>query len=106
MKFKPNPKPEKGAKKSPRRINPFSAKRLKQMNEYRKVRIEFLKDHPKCQACNFQSADQIHHKKGRTGSLLVDTKYFLAVCDDCHRFIENNPLEALKMGWSVKRTWK
>ncbi len=105
MKFKPDPKPEKRPKKK-RGIKKVSDKRKKQLNEYEIVREKFLKDNPKCQACNFQAADQVHHKKGRTGALLNDPAYFLAVCGNCHGFIENNPETALKMGWSVKRTWK
>jgi hypothetical protein len=48
-------------------------------------------------------ADQIHHKASRIGVKLSDSSDFLAVCGVCHRFIEDNPTEALKMGFSKKR---
>lgn len=37
-----------------------------------------------------KSATQIHHMRGRTGGLLCDTRYWLAVCQDCHRYIEDH----------------
>lgn len=38
----------------------------------------------------FRKATQVHHMKGRTGSLLCDTRYWLAVCQECHRYIEDH----------------
>jgi hypothetical protein len=49
---------------------------------------------------------QIHHKKGRIGHLLWNTKYFLAVCPNCHRYIEDHPEQARSNGWSLSRLSK
>jgi hypothetical protein len=41
--------------------------------------------------------------KGRIGNLLTDPKYFLAVCRQCHNWIEEHPKEAKELGYSVSR---
>jgi hypothetical protein len=38
-------------------------------------------------------ATQIHHMKGRTGPLLCDVTWWLAVCQDCHTYIEDHKKE-------------
>ena len=104
--FKPQPKPEARAKKPKSKIKPVSTKQAKALTEYAKVRKQFLAEHLYCQA-NLTGclivADQIHHKASRIGVKLSDSSDFLAVCGVCHRFIEDNPTEALKMGFSKKR---
>jgi len=49
-------------------------------------------------------ADQIHHKKGREGNLLLEEKYWLAVNFKCHRHIEDHPYWAKQEGYSLQRT--
>jgi hypothetical protein len=104
--FKPQPKPEPRAKKPKAKIKPVSSKQAKALTEYAKVRKQFLAEHLYCQA-NLTGclivADQCHHLKGKLGALLIDPNNLLAVCGVCHRFIEDNPAEALKMGFSKKR---
>lgn len=46
-------------------------------------------------------ATQIHHKKGRIGDALYND--FLAICEDCHRKVEENPEWAKENGYSVSR---
>lgn len=76
------------------------------LREYKKVRENYLSKQINCEAelsgCNFE-ANQIHHKKGRMGNLLIDDKYFLAVCGNCHHWIENNPVQAKELGFSLDR---
>ena len=73
---------------------------------YSLIRKAFLIKHTKCQAglpgCSISSTE-VHHKKGRIGSLLIDTNFFLAVCRNCHDYIENNPSEAKDLGLSESR---
>jgi hypothetical protein len=87
-------------------ISPRSEKRSKEERSYAARRILFLKDNPMCQAalpsCN-KFANQVHHKKGRIGDLLIDTQYWLAVCYTCHVWIELNPNEAKELGFSLNR---
>lgn len=40
-----------------------------------------------------------HHIRGRLGSLLCDTRYWLACSEAGHRWIHDNPSEARKHGW-------
>lgn len=40
-----------------------------------------------------------HHLRGRGGSLLCDTRFWLGVSDEGHRFIHANPTIARKHGW-------
>jgi hypothetical protein len=77
--------------------------------KYNPIARQFIKSHPKCQAklMNCEGVSScIHHKAGRIGELLIDTKLFLAVCFSCHRFIEDNPEEAKKKGFSISRLTK
>jgi hypothetical protein len=104
MTWKPDPKPEPRSKKKRKRIPYISESKKLDLKLYKQAREEYLNDNPFCERCNVKHSDQIHHQKGRISSLLYNPKYFLAVCDTCRKYIEDNPLEALKMGWSVKRT--
>lgn len=87
----------------------FSDKRQRDEAIYNVLRNDFLLDHPVCQAsiapiCTY-SATQIHHKCGR-GSNLTNVDTFLAVCHQCHQWIENNPKMAKELGFSESRLAK
>lgn len=82
-------------------LNKSSQKQRERDKQYLKVRDDYLKLHPVCEVCSMHLADQIHHKRGRIGSNLF--KYFLAVCDLCHKLIENNPVWAKEHGYSESR---
>lgn len=103
-----NKHPEKitPVKSIPKPINKKSTKQQKLEIVYRIARDKFLKDHPYCQAqlpgC-MGKCDQIHHKKGKIGELYLDTKYWLALDFNCHRWIEEHPEEAKKLGFSESR---
>lgn len=90
-------------------IRKLSVKRQLQNKEYLKLRKVFLEENPFCQAklknCTFE-ANQIHHQMGRVGLLLTDTTNFLAVCHQCHQWIELNPLKAKELGLSKSRLAK
>ena len=102
MAFNPDPKPIPRAKKVTKRIKPRSVKRASQERLYNKVRAEYLDFNKYCDRCN-NVATEIHHMKGREGNLLNDQEYFMATCRSCHIWIENNPNEAKKEGWSLNR---
>jgi len=89
------------------------ARRTRELNErFHEMKAVWLQDHPRCEAnipgkCSGW-AIEIHHQKGREFSedgipLVVHEKYFLAVCRNCHTYIENHKTEAYENGWSVKR---
>lgn len=87
-------------------IRKVSKKQSANLRLYAKVREETLFENPNCQAitehCSY-NATEIHHKKGRIGELLTDKRYFLAVCRNCHTWIEEHPKEAKELGFSVSR---
>ena len=80
----------------------YSAKRSKQMREYKKIRVEFLEANPLCERCG-GIATTVHHKKGRMGELIINTEYFLPACMPCHEWIETHPGEAKEKGYSISR---
>lgn len=87
-------------------IDKVSDSRKEDEKKYKKVRKQYLKDFPECEAnlpgCKKKSSE-IHHKRGRIGGLLYDVRYFLACCNSCHRLIEANSLYARKAGLSLSR---
>lgn len=84
-----------------------SEKEKKRQAAYKVVRKYYLAEHPRCEALVSRgctgSADQVHHKCGRIGDLLINMKYFLATCDSCHKWIELNPKKAKILGLSLNR---
>lgn len=75
-----------------------SSKRSKQLKEYLVLRADYLASHRLCEVCKTSKATDIHHRKGRTGTRLNDTQYFIAVCRDCHNQIHDNPKWAYETG--------
>ena len=86
------------------KIRPVSKKRQKENTKYLKLRAEFLQK-PENRFCPItgEVATDIHHKKGRIGSLLCDTKYWVALSRKGHDFVENNPEWAYENGYSIRR---
>ena len=79
-------------------------KRTRQNANYLKLRREYLLKNSTCECLNcFKDSDQIHHKQGREGALLDDPNNFLAVFHSCHEWIELNPIQAKKKGYSITR---
>lgn len=70
-----------------------------------------MKDHPWCEICKTRGQSQwkiatdLHHKKGRNGDLLFDTRYFAALCRYHHDKVHNNPAWAKEKGWLIP-WWK
>lgn len=87
-------------------ISKVSKKRREDIRLYQVVRAVYMNNNPICERCHDKHSDQLHHRAGRIGKLLYDQRYFMAVCDPCHKYIELNPLEAKENGWSVTRTNK
>lgn len=128
MGFRPDPKPSKREKKkvyflkrSPLkkkkyRIKRFSEKREKEESIYKVEGPKFIEG-KMCAVFPNQPATQVHHKKGRRGyadqwardnniTLLNDKRFWLAVSNDGHTMIENDPEWAYKKGYSLLRTAK
>ena len=67
-------------------------KRARQEREYAKLRVQYLYEHPICEAqlehCAW-IATEIHHKAGRIGDLLTNTEHFCPICRNCHDYVTN-----------------
>lgn len=107
LKSKSDTSTRKTIKSSSHRIKSVSDKKLVELKEYRKLRDGYLSankvcEHPKCK----NLSEDLHHAKGRVGSLLTDVRYFKALCRKCHRWVEDNPEEAKALGLSLSRLEK
>ena len=76
------------------------------MDQYSKLRDAFLVAKPRCEAkltgCTGVSTE-IHHKAGRVGDKYLRIGTWLAVCRNCHTWIEINPTAAKELGFSESR---
>lgn len=80
-----------------------SAKEKDRKKEYAKVREQFLNG----RWCAYHGhgciPTEVHHGAGKIGDLLTDTRYFVAVCREAHRMIEERPNWAKENGYSFTR---
>ena len=85
-------------------IKSISDKQSERLKTYRKVRDEYMFNHPICEFpnCTNRSTD-LHHGAGRVGELLTDIRYFKALDREHHRIVEENPTLAQELGLSFKR---
>lgn len=85
-------------------IKKVSEKRKLENIIYQSERIKFLMlpENKVCPITKQQTTD-IHHKKGRIGSLYLDKKYWIALSREGHKFVEENPKWAKENGYSLNR---
>ena len=105
-----NKKKNEGKQKTIKEFKPIpkiSQKRKIENAKYIVLRIEFLgkKENSICPVTG-EKTTEIHHKKGRVGSLFLDVRYWLAVSREGHKKIEENPEWAKKEGYSLSRLSK
>jgi len=88
-------------------IKAVADKRAKQLQQYSKLKAQYIAIHQICEniGCN-QQATTIHHMAGRENEMLLDVNYFKALCFDCHRKVEENPHWAKENKLSESRTNK
>lgn len=86
-------------------LSPRSPKQRRVEAAYSTMRKVFLDTHSMCQAhlggCTTYSTD-VHHKVGR-GKNTLDSTTWIAVCRNCHIWIETHPIEAKELGLSGQR---
>lgn len=86
------------------KIAPVSNKQKEALKRYRRLRDEYFKKKPVCEFPGCSSKDiTLHHKRGRVGAFLTDKRWFCSLCMKHHRYVEENPDEAIKLGLTVKR---
>lgn len=85
-------------------IPKVSDKRKVENLKYLAQRIVFLgkKENQICPITKTPTTD-VHHKKGRTGSLYLDETYWVALSREGHKFVEENPEWAKENGYSLNR---
>lgn len=103
---KPLPPPKNPLARSTKPIAKRSIKLKRGEALHAKIKRTYLMEHSICE-CNIndcqRAAVDVHHKKGRVGSLLNDVRFFLPVSRECHTWIETHPKEAAELGLSISR---
>ena len=86
------------------KIPKVSKKRQVEQLQYQVLRTEFL-GKPENKICPItnQPTTDIHHKKGRVGSLFLNTDFWIALSREGHKFVEENPEWAKENGYSLNR---
>lgn len=95
----------KGAKEKRPGIKRNNKKRKKENAEYRKLVKKFLFENNICVVTG-ERATEVHHTQGRIGLLLLDVSKWLPVSARGHKWIHDNPKEALKKGFILSRLKK
>lgn len=101
------------ADKKYKAIKKTSTKRQSQINIYTQLRKAFLSK-PENKWCPVMQqlknkkvrATTVHHKKGKIGALLNDTRYWVALSMDGHEYVEKHPVWAKENGYSLDRLTK
>lgn len=79
------------AKPKPRkRIRPVSKRKAAERKLYVANRDAYLSTHKVCWGCFKPSRLELHHVRGRLGPLLLDERYWMALCPECHRWVHEN----------------
>lgn len=85
-------------------IKPISDKKAKELQVYRRVRDKYMKEHPICEYPGCHSTNiTLHHMAGRVGLDLINIGNFKSLCVAHHRWVEEHPKEAKKIGLSKNR---
>lgn len=91
-------------KKPQNHIPRRSKKRIVQELQYNAdVKVYLVKAENRICPVTGKQTNQVHHKKGRIGDLLLDQRYWLSVSSEGHDKIEMNPIWAKEMGYSLNR---
>lgn len=88
-----------------KKLNKVSTKQTQRNIKYYRIRDQYMKEHPVCEVCGLEPSRDLHHKKGRSGDLLFDTQFFMAVSRKCHDRIHQNPEWAKESGFLIP-WWK
>jgi len=70
----------------------------KLMAYYRMLRSFFLATHPRCELYTAHRSEHVHHARGRVGTLLLDMRFWKALCPSAHDFVSEKPTVAKSYG--------
>ena len=75
------------------------------LKEYSRRKKEFmsLPENKYCPVYPNRLATEVHHSKGRIGSLLLNTEFWIAVSSDGHKFIHENDSWSRRKGYLKTR---
>jgi hypothetical protein len=95
---------EKLSKEKNKPIKKVSDKRKLENIIYKSERIKFLML-PENKVCPItkQPTTDVHHSKGRIGTLYLDKRYWIALSREGHKYVEENPQWARENGFSLSR---
>lgn len=88
-----------------KKIKPVSDKRKSEGVEYKKLRLQYLSEHPKCEinfdGCTDNSSDIHHRFSGKDRSkFFLDTTTWMASCRSCHNKIHSSDtVESYELGY-------
>ena len=97
-------KRKKGLKRSP--LKKMGANKARETAKYWPLRKAYIANHPFCEfdgsefptpSC-MNHTSSIHHMKGQHWKIMNDTHYWMGVCAEHHRWIEDHKNEARKRG--------
>lgn len=92
-------------------LKKVSKKQSGRLSRYYPIRDAFLADNPACRICferglGLVQSTEVHHLRGRLGSLLFDTRGFCASCFSCRTWPHDNARQAREMGLlAIPRDW-
>ena len=92
------------------RLRTVSKEQAKRLRHYKVVRDAYMLAH-RGEQCPVAilclglkcKVSEVHHRRGRSGSLLCDTRFWMPVSPEGHRFIHDNPARARSYGWLAER---
>lgn len=89
------------ARKKPMRKK--SRKQRSREEQYRPIQRAFIESNPWCQICEARGlranpATEVHHMRGRNGSLLFDTRFFKSSCYACRLWPHEHTVQARELG--------
>ena len=84
-------------------IKPISDKHKERLEQYYRMRDEYMENHIFCERCGSPNNLTLHHLRGRGKYLL---EHFCCLCFTCHRWVHDFPLQAELEGFLIKRITK
>lgn len=84
-----------------RHVRRESANARRRREAYQRIRSAWFAD-PSNRLCRFpfcrRRATDVHHKRGRLGLLLTDTRFWIPLCRRHHAWVGANPNQARELG--------
>lgn len=96
-------------KRSKKRINPYSQKRVKINRVYSALSKQFVSDNPYCKIKSPECTGRTegpHHPEGRLGNKLTDLESCIPACNACNLYVEVHDSWARERGFKKSRLTK